>query len=277
MGDAIPSAELIQRYFDHVAPIGEIETLDELVSRDPCVADELAAAALFNEQLRDVFNRQLVIDNVEDNTRHRYKSEPALAPRCSRAARRSAFVGVCIVALVALLITSFVLREARDSDNYPHQLVSGRAAVDGVEQTGFADGDVLQVIGTRPAVVRLGDGWRVEMASNGQAVIRTANVELLRGSGLFQAHEAESPLLVTTAAGQVRGSGNEFSVEIMERSDESSTASPASLSMLVSVLTGVVDVEYEEETHELAAGDQRVFTFNKRDVAVEPDIVGRVV
>lgn len=146
------------------------------------------------------------------------------------------------------------------------QVQSGDVLVDGVPAETFGDGSSVQVVGERPAVVRLVDGSEAQFEPGTTAIVhgRRAGVrewiELDEGAGTFRVEKAHGQFQVTTELGRVTALGTEFSVGLRPSTNLGDlTMRMRNALLAVAVLSGVVQVEYNGQTFVLGGGESRVF------------------
>ncbi|MHC4914356.1 MAG: FecR domain-containing protein [Planctomycetota bacterium] len=129
------------------------------------------------------------------------------------------------------------------------------------------NGSEVEVDPGGPAVVRLADGSRAELAAAARAVLHgpvgdvRQVLRLEEGKGTFTAERAARQFRVETPVGRVTVTGTKFSVELRElrAKGDREMKGKLALAMAVTVMAGSVSVEYDGRTKTLTAGESRVF------------------
>lgn len=149
------------------------------------------------------------------------------------------------------------------------QVVSGDVMVDGARRQALGDGSKIHVIGELPGMLRLADGSEIDLAPGSTAVLptrksgRRRSVVLHEGRGTFRVEQNrnDDEFQVVTQLGCVTALGTEFSVELQPSpfSGETAVKNKYSAMLVVAVLSGVVQVEFEGKNYVLGGGESRVF------------------
>jgi ferric-dicitrate binding protein FerR (iron transport regulator) len=147
-----------------------------------------------------------------------------------------------------------------------NEVLAGEVYLDGVALEQLPEEKPFEVAAEAPAVIRLADGSKAEIAPASKATIHGPRdsvrqaVELERGGGKFAVVPGNGQFRVETAAGNVTVLGTEFSVKLETRSrGEGKRGGRARTTMTVAVTEGSVKVDSAGKSYVLAAGERRVF------------------
>lgn len=178
-------------------------------------------------------------------------------------------VGRRLAAAVMLLAVGLSLFFVIRQDGKPiHEVVSGQVSIDGAPAARIPEGTPFEVSGNRPAVIRMSDASRAELAPTSKAVIQARRgdarqvVTLTHGQGKFQVTHGTGQFRVETPIGVVTALGTEFSVKLRpagKTAGRQTGAAKGSLWMAVNVTDGSVQVDTRTKSYQLAVGDRRVF------------------
>jgi len=165
----------------------------------------------------------------------------------------------------------FTLHKSSQNSVASQTVESGEIVVrDGGAATGLPDGAIFRVGGTLPAVIRLHDGSRVELAPGSEGTFRsTAGLRrqifvLKSGQGSFHVTHGGGRFRVETSLGSITVFGTEFSVAL--RPGEESKAAPnqtqnnmtnktkAVMALAVAVTVGNVHLDIGGKSYSLSAG-----------------------
>ncbi|HUE73929.1 MAG TPA: FecR family protein [Pirellulaceae bacterium] len=284
--------ELIEKHLDGLLSTAEQDELRQLLVRDTCVADAFYAAALQEERLRAHFRRQRnsgqmasILDDVLSvqvggPIRH-VLHDQTVRPRLRRFKSWQWSAAACLLVVIGVVSYFATVDGNRFREESTHEVVAGTVEINGVKLSRIPEQTTFDVTGESSALIDLADGSRAELSPGSIATIRgqvsesRQVVALHRGSGRFVVEKGESQFRVDTPAGGVTALGTEFTVKVF--SDEEALAAERKPAMIVGVITGLVEVDYANETFPLALGDDRIFvtTYSPRTSA--PDLVGKVI
>jgi len=309
MSEPTRHEELSDRYFADLLGDEETAELERLLTSGPEAARAFAAAAREERQWQGHFRRlrdAAVVDELvrtatspDSTSADNSVALPAAAHvrhRPSGGARRFAAAALLLVTCGAGLVW-VATRPAASRPSY--EIVSGTISIGGVAAGAIPDGVEFEVTGLTPAVIRLADGSRAELAPVSRAVLRRdldsprQAIVLARGSGRFQVEKQQREFRVETPVGNVTALGTEFTVEVRPAEPPSPRPveidGPAGIDglagaliaaptqLLVAVLAGEVAVAYGDETYSLGLGDDRVYAVPQTMPVDKPDVVGKVV
>ena len=295
---------LIRNYFDDLATDNEVAKLNALLSDNPEIADEFVGVQRIESLLHEYFTDLHSTHEVEEILGSvANRAIPRVATLSVTPAEKIATLKIqgtahrpsgrvpwliTVIVMLAVGIGLFaVIQPSNDSRvvaGEVHQVVSGRVAVDGVAALQVPSGSRIEVLSDSDAVIRLADGSVAEFAPSSRAVIRGRRdqvrqvIELEHGRGDFQVKQAEGTFRVDTPVGSVTALGTEFSVELQPESMGATVVNnPVAMGLVVAVLAGNVEVDYEGNRYELALGEDRVFEKSPKPAKPKPDQSGVVV
>lgn len=262
--------ELIQKYLDDAASTTELAALEARLVQDLQAAESLAWATRMEAGLTRIFRTEEKSTAVLSQLRAAEPQDREARSRSLRYSRKAmwqAAAGILLTVGTFSLLYRYLRPDPQPTASPGNQVVAGDVLIDGMPGQWMHDGSSLQVLGAGPAVVRLSDGSRVEFEPGATALIHGRDaglrqwVELNEGSGTFQVEKADGEFQVATQIGSVTALGTEFSVAILPASLAGDMLTKIRSTMLiVAVLSGVVQVEFGDQTYALAAGERRVFT-----------------
>jgi ferric-dicitrate binding protein FerR (iron transport regulator) len=242
--------------------------LDEYVTGTVASA-ELGQLLQADAALRRQFADRLLLEI------HLRKAYAAVAPAPPAVAERSRSwrwaVGWIVAATVLLAVgvglVSWLKRGPVPNDVVSgNEVVAGAVWLDGVAVKQLPEEKLFEVAAEAPALIRLADGSKAEIAPASKATIHGARdsvrqaVELERGGGKFTVLRGNGQFRVETAAGSVTVLGTEFSVKLETRSrGEGKRGGRTRTTMTVAVTEGSVKVDSAGKSYVLAAGERRVF------------------
>jgi len=276
--------DLVQKYLDGAAGHEELGELDQVLGASRSAAVEMAEACRIDAFLAEHFAEERRTLEVASLLEAREpEAEAALPPRVRR--RRLPLAGVAAVAAAVLIAVGALLitRATRTSDAPPHHtpmrcsVVSGHVLINGVRSRTVPHGVRIVVPSAAPAVVRLADGSRAELAPASEAIVRgpasgtREALELLEGLGRFHAARGKGQFRVETLVGSVTALGTEFTVALRAvepRTPPSASSTRAVRVLAVAVDRGTVRVDLGSQTCMLSAGERREFTAGIRHDAV---------
>jgi ferric-dicitrate binding protein FerR (iron transport regulator) len=190
------------------------------------------------------------------------KSEPERIGSNHNGARLTAIAAALVIGVGLVLLL-------RTSPKTANDVLSGKVLVNGVRAMQIPDGAGIKVEQDKPAVVRLADGSRIELAPTSAAVIRRRStsarqgVELTQGGGKFLVQKGEERFRVDTPVGSVTALGTEFSVEIRAAKRKKAVVDGATikipLELIVSVSAGKVQVDVAGKSYPLSFGQHGAF------------------
>jgi hypothetical protein len=276
MTDHQHSWQLVQKYFGDIATDQECLELQQTVQADPSVADAFARAARIDARLDEFFT-----DSWQSQRVARLLVESAKPTRFRLPGGPSRWVAAAVL-VAALGFGVYLLRPT--AEVVPCTVVSGRVLVDGVETLHIRDGALVEVVGDEVAVIRLAaDGSLAELSPSTKGVLRSRMgmrgqvIELTQGSCEFHPETDQGRLRVETPVGRVFGQGAEFAVALRPPDDEATVQAQLALTLVVAVMSGTVDVRYDENSYTLGLGDNRVYGGGKPAATRQPDLTGIVV
>ncbi len=249
--------ELIDRYLNGVASSDELRELGEALAADAQAADQFWAAAELDSLIGEHFRLEP----------HRLEIEQHVAVINKRPGLPRAAWGL-IAASLLIAIGMFARWQSDVDSPRQYDVLSGRVLVDGSQTGRIIEGAPVVVWGETPAVIRLPDGSQAQLDPQSEVVVRNSReaspqiVELLHGSGSFHVPKGE-PLRVETAVGNVTSTDTEFSIDYVRsqpEGDEPLRAFPTSIAALVvTVVTGIVQVDVQDQSFKVSSGESRVF------------------
>jgi len=178
---------------------------------------------------------------------------------------RYVWLGIAAMLLVGVTIAWMTLGSGQGPSQAPREgpsLLAGAVEVNGVRRTEIARGELVDVVGDVPALIRLDDASTAELDPGSRAVFSGRQgetrqlVELEAGRGLFKVRHEPRAFKVATPLGAVTVTGTEFTVALRKREGIRAQDRPV---MRVEVTVGSVDVECRGRRVALTAGEQRVF------------------
>lgn len=268
--------ELIQKYLDDCASVAELAELGRLLAASPDAADALAYVSRMEAALTAHFPEEGAILPI-----------PALGGSHPVASRRGAWGWAPLAGLAAavllLAVGAALVSRPRHGEAAPHDVVSGRILVNGVEADLIPAGSQIEVAGEEAAVIRLADGARAELAPATKAVLsgRAGTawqvLELSRGGGRFQLEQGGRQFRVHTPVGTLTARDTEFSIELRP-ADEQGVESMSDMALLltVAVLTGQVEVQSKGQNFVLAPGESWVFAADEKVKEKKLSVAGKV-
>lgn len=220
---------LLERWQDGEASGEERRELERSLRADPGLR-----RLLVNRVLQDVYlYRRYAAEGV---------ARAAFAPR-HRAWER---VAVAALAVAASLAIAFLLLRGEATP----KVLSGDARVEDSR---------IDVDGPLPAVLRLAGGTRATLQPSSVAVAREGTFKLERGGGRFRVERGAVPFRIITSVGTIGASESEFSAELRPGAKKGERNMSSLVALVVSVLSGSVEVKVDGKTLALAAGESREF------------------
>jgi ferric-dicitrate binding protein FerR (iron transport regulator) len=259
---------LILRYLDGALDENARRELETRL-RDGAVAERLAVLASDQMELRRLLKSTAVAEDVARFARAPGKQFPARLSKTQARKRRWVAIGALAAATVLLVAAMFwAFRPGL-------RLEEGLVSVAGVETSRLREGERFSVVGDRPAVLRLGDGSRVqlEVGSEGVAHGRANGTrqlfELKHGAGRFKVEKGMGIFRVETPSGKVTVLGTEFDVKLQPGASkgEDNMNGKAALTLVVAVVVGSVQVDWSGDSVKLSAGQKQAFAAEGRDLA----------
>lgn len=271
--------QLIQRYLDGLTTDAEARELEAAVQQDPEVANAFARAARTDAYLDEFFT----------DSRHDQRGAKLLRDLPGKPGRRQSLASPVRWAAAAVLLAavgSSLYFLPPTAEAVPYQVVAGRVLVDGVESHRIREGARVEVVGDEAAVIRLAaDGSQAELSPSSKGIIRgrmgkgNQVIELTQGSGDFHLENGEGAFRVETPVGEVCGSGAEFAVELRPPDQAAGKEVPRKMvpALVVAVMAGTVDVQYDNDRYTLALGDNRIYAAGKPAAERKPELTGQVI
>ena len=148
-------------------------------------------------------------------------------------------------------------------------------ALGGVGTSRLREGERFTVSGSRPAILRLADGSRVRLKAGSEGMARGGTedarqvFELIRGEARFKVEKGAGGFRVETPSGKVTVLGTEFNVELRPgtQKGEKAMTGKMTLALIVTVMVGSVQVEWNGGAVKLSAGQQQVFAAEGEEAA----------
>jgi len=260
--------ELILRYLDGALDENARRELEARL-REDAVAERLAVWAADQMELRRLLKSTAVAEDVECIAREPAEQFPVRLAETQPRRRRWAAAGVLTAAAILLLVVAFwAFRPGL-------RLEEGVVSVAGLTTSRLREGELFRVAGDRPAVLRLGDGSRVQLEAGSEAVAHGPAkgarqlFELKRGAGRFKVEKGMGTFRVETPSGEVTVLGTEFDVELRPGAEKGAGGmnGKSALTLVVAVVVGSVQVEWHNGTVVLGAGQKQAFAAEGSDLA----------
>jgi ferric-dicitrate binding protein FerR (iron transport regulator) len=257
---------LVLRHLDGALDEASRRELEGHLRQDPVAVQRLALLAIDQIELRRLLKREGMGRAAERASQARVATQPKTGTATLPAVRpwhtRRRVLAGALAATAVLLAALWLWPSARGP-----QLESGHVLVNGVETSRLREGDRFKVVGEGPAVVRLADGSRAELAVSTEAVLRgtvgeTRQVfELARGVGQFQVQKGKGAFRVETPSGKVTVLGTEFSVELRpaQSGGDGNMNGRSAMTLVVAVVLGSVQVDWNGGRVTLNAGQRKTF------------------
>jgi ferric-dicitrate binding protein FerR (iron transport regulator) len=263
MDPVLRTRELARRYLDGAASAAELGELQQILQQSPAAADAFARASRLEADLLALFS--------EEPGRLRHTEVLAAIERHQR--RRHWWVRALCLALAAsllLFLSGPLLWWLAQPEIVPpppegSTVLQGQVLVAGEKVQRLRDGDSFRVAGLLPALLQLSDGSRALLQPNSRVVVHgrtpdsSQRIELLSGEGRFEVTRSGDAFRVETAVGRVTALGTDFSVKLTQPDKGDPVMRTQQLLLAVMVFTGLVQVEANNGTHLLEAGQSRVF------------------
>ncbi|MFW6108736.1 MAG: DUF4159 domain-containing protein [bacterium] len=263
--------ELIHKHIDRDATPEELAELGATLRASRAAARHFADACRIDAFLSEEFAQSGRSPEVSALIEAHSRGAPPPEPKARR--RRVPFLALTAAAVVILAVGAAVLYglwpHRRAAARY--ELLAGHVLINGQKSQRVAPGARLVVPSTQRAVLRLGDGTRAELDPSSEVVLRGEGrgvreaVELVEGRGRFQVTEGGGRFRVETALGLVTALGTDFTVELWSAEPPGSGEHRSVRALAVAVDSGRVQVDLDETTHELTAGESRAFAVGVRD------------
>ena len=269
---------LLHRHLDDLATSAETEELFRQIALDPALADAWARLGRV----------EALLEELHRDDRADLRAAALLGPTTmtSQPRRRRRFLFAATAAgLLLALTTALIWRGSSPESTQRTDVVSGKIRLDGRESDHVTEGGTIEVVGDVPALIRLADGARAELAPASEAVVRGRSeglrqtVELGRGGGKFQVGDG-GRFRVRTPAGSVTAGPAEFTVELQpvtSNDEEESMLGKKSLLLVVAALVGDLEVSNSGRRYVVAAGQTRAFAADGKEVTGKPNAGGRIV
>jgi ferric-dicitrate binding protein FerR (iron transport regulator) len=244
---------LLERYQSGEATPAEVVELEKLLRQDAGLRTIFVEHTLLEVQLKKAFS---------------HEGFASVAPAPSRSLlERFRRIGPWTAAAAAILVISGALVLFWGRAEAGNTVLSGQVAINGVAAGKIPDRTPFEVIGNKPALIRLADGSRAEVSPSSKAEIQGRSgetrqvVKLTKGAGKFQVTHGAGQFRVETPVGAVVALGTEFTVKLRSPPKAGGPKPPAkgSLLMAVTVTDGAVEVDTRNKTYKLAVGDRRFF------------------
>ena len=277
-------SELIQKHLDSTISADEFRELQRRITADPLAADAFIKACRMDAMLTEQFveskrmeESAVVAQRAIDQLSHGDDYIP-MPPRHTRWP-----LGAIALAAAILIATGVGVWIALQPDKPiplpyqfgpTHQLVSGRALIDGEEGKPIKNGSRIDVL-DEAATIALADGSRLELSRASSAIVRGGVgdlrqvIALLSGGGKFQVAKGDNRFQIETPIGPVIVLGTEFELQLQRHDEElwkgeEDMRIREIMTLSVIVLGGSVQVEVGGEQVILGAGENRIFADEPR-------------
>jgi hypothetical protein len=249
---------LLDAYVSRTTTAAETVDLENLLQADAGLRRQFAERLLLEVHLRKAFAA----------------IGPAVPLASGRRRGRRVMVGWLVAASLLISLSGGLLAWLVRGPGQPSQraavqaandVLTGEVHLDGVAVKQLPEEQWFEVAVGAPALIRLADGGRVEIAPASKALIHGRHdkvrqaVELERGSGKFSVPAGAGQFRVETAVGNVTVLGTEFSVTLESRARGEGKRSRSRTSMTVVVTEGSVTVDSGGKSYVVGAGERRVF------------------
>lgn len=248
---------LLEAYQSGTATPADVAELEKLLRGNPSLRSIFVEHSLLEAHLRKVFSHDGFANNGTPAL-----TAPTMPRRFPRAGRWGA-IAIAAAVVVGLGVGLWLVLGGRAAP--ANEVLSGQVALRGATVSRIPDGVPFEVVGGQPAVIRLADGSRVEMAATSKGTIHGQRgavqqiVELAKGRGKFAVVHGGGKFRVETPVGAVIALGTEFSVRLRPPPKPANAKAQKAVWLDVAVVTGAVQVDTKKSSYQLASGDHRLY------------------